>query len=219
MAAVEAASMRIDLDYDSSQFAAEASAYIDTTVRPAIAAGLEAAAEKVRQELTAELERDIDMPVDFTKRGIGIYKSGTRQDDIEFTVFVRSMQSQYLKYQIDGGVRRAGDYATTEYGVLMPGPHGIVDKHGNIPRGYIQQSLDEGWTWWTKLRQGKGVIALARRMPGEQLQYLALIVPELEYQPKFDFYDTAVVSANTHVPVEISTALAIATSKAEMLDQ
>ncbi|QYO78389.1 hypothetical protein [Devosia salina] len=102
--------MRIDLDYDSSQFAAEAAAYIDTTVRPAISAGLEAAADKVRQELTAELERDLDMPVDFTKRGIWIYKSGTRQDDIEFTVFVRSMQSQYLKYQIDGGVRRAGDY-------------------------------------------------------------------------------------------------------------
>lgn len=56
--------MRIDLEYDVSDWEAQVSSYIDTAIRHAIAAGLTAAAEKVRDDLIAEFEHDIDKPVD-----------------------------------------------------------------------------------------------------------------------------------------------------------
>lgn len=59
--------MRIDLEYDTAQFDAEVSTYVDTSIGPAIVAGLTAAAPKVQ----AELARDIDDPKPSSSSHVG----------------------------------------------------------------------------------------------------------------------------------------------------
>lgn len=211
--------MRIDLEYDTAQFDAEVSAYIDTAIRPAIASGLTAAAVKVQQDLQAELITDIDDPTPFTKQAIGMYgPKPSKTGELDALVFLRPIQAQYLGYQIDGGIRRAGDYATLETGVLVPGPDAKLDRYGNLPRGFVTEALAGGDAWWMKPKKGN-YTALVRRVPGERMQLLAFIMPQVEYEPRFDFYDTAERSANQHIGVEISAALAIATAKSDSLDQ
>lgn len=149
--------MKIDLEYDVDDWASQVSSYIDTAIRPAIAEGLTAAAKKVQADLLAELISDIDDPTAFTKQAIGIYApKASKTGDLDALVFVRPIQAQYLRYQIDGGVRRAGDYATLDTGVLLPRPHAPLDRHGNLPCGYVSEALSEDYTWWTKLKQGSG---------------------------------------------------------------
>lgn len=210
--------MEIDISYDTADFDAQVSIYIDTTIRPAIAAGLTAAADKVRIDLMDDLEFALDEPTGFTYvHGIKAWPAAAKKGggDIASLVFVQPQQAKYLQYQIDGGVRRAGDYATMPTGVLSPGPDAELDVHGNMPRDWLHQTSREPYTWWTKLRQGRGHTALVRRRPGEELQYLAFILPEVEYDARWDFYGLAIKFASEHVTVEVSTALAIATAKAD----
>lgn len=157
-----------------------------------------------------DLEFALDDPTAFTYvHGIKPWPATAKKGDGEIAalVFVQPQQAKYLAYQIDGGVRRAGDYATLSTGVLTPGPDAELDVHGNMPRGWLHDQTQQPYTWWTKLRQGRGHTALVRRLPGEPLQYLAFIVPEVEYEPRWDFYGLAARSAKEHVPVEVSKAL------------
>ncbi len=60
------------------------------------------------------------------------------------------------------------------------------------------------------MRKRAGYTALVRNGPGGRPELLAFIVPELEYEKRFDFYDTAVRSANEHVVYDVAAALDIA---------
>ncbi len=102
--------MRLDIEIETDAYDASVEKYLDTTVRPALAAGLTAAAEHVREDLTAELLASLDNPNPFTERAIAILPATFHYgDDPDAIVFVQPIQAQYLQLQIDGGVRRAGD--------------------------------------------------------------------------------------------------------------
>ncbi len=212
--------MRIDIEIDTGvDFLTGVESYHDSTVRPALAAGLTAAAEAVQQELTAQLLAEISDPNPFTQRAIAIlpanYRAGRDPDAI---VFVQERQGEYLGLQINGGVRRAGDYATTRTGALVPGPHAQLDAYGNLPRGYVDRMLADPHVGWTTMRKGAGYTALVRNVPGGRPQLLAFIMPEIEYEPRFDFYGGAVRSAERHLPVQIAKALDDAVRRADAED-
>lgn len=200
--------MNIDIDIEVEGYTQQVEAYLGTVVRPALAAGLNAAAELVRQDLVKELQQDIEDPTPFTLRAFGVMKAVPRDGkDIDALVFIRDAQAEYLHFQIDGGVRRAGDYGTTKTGAIAPGPHAPVDRYGNLPRGYIAKTLADPHVGWTTMRKRTGYTALVRNVPGGRPQLLAFIMPEIDYQPSFDFYDTAVRSAEKHVPGTVGAAL------------
>lgn len=208
--------MRIDIEMDSDvDFLTGVESYLDSTVRPAIAAGLTAAALAVQEELTAALIASIDDPTPFTQRAIAIlpanYRAGREPDAI---VYVQERQAEYLRLQIDGGVRRAGDYATTRTGALVPGPHAPVDAYGNLPRGFVDQALADPHVGWTTMRKGAGYTALVRNVPGSKPQLLAFIMPTIEYEVSFEFYDIAMRSGEKHVPAEVSKAIDAAVRRA-----
>lgn len=54
---------------------------------------------------------------------------------------MKPTQAQYLELQIDGGIRRAGDYGTTKGGPIVPGNGARVNRHGNLPRGYVARMM------------------------------------------------------------------------------
>lgn len=64
--------MRIDIEIETDAYNASVEAYLDSTVRPALAAGLTAAAEAVRDDATLDLLAELDDPNPFTQRAIAV---------------------------------------------------------------------------------------------------------------------------------------------------
>ncbi|WP_189424522.1 hypothetical protein [Devosia pacifica] len=176
-------------------------------MRPALAAGLNAAAELVKLDPIDELGRDLDSPNPFTLNAFGILPATPVPGrDPDIVINIQPLQAAYLGYQIDGNVRRAGDHATTKQGLLVPGPHAKLDRYGNLPRGYVarmQQRDDDFWTTFGFSDKP----ALVPRGAGNELKILALIVDEIAYERTFDLFDVVGVSAHKHVPVQVSKKL------------
>jgi hypothetical protein len=107
-------------------------AHMAKQVNFAGAVALTKTAKDVQAALPAALERDLDNPVPFTKRG-STFVIPARRDTLAATVQFKDRQARYMALQISGGVRRPG-----AAGIKLPG--GIkLNAFGNIPRGTIAQ--------------------------------------------------------------------------------
>ena len=108
--------MRIDIELETTDFDRQVFSFIETTVRMGITLGIIVAANRIRDEIVGRMREQLDKPTDFTERGIQVALD-TKGRDPSATVYVLPIQARYLGYQIDGGLRRAGDYATLDTGV------------------------------------------------------------------------------------------------------
>lgn len=199
----------IDLDiiFDADDFNENVRALELGALRPAVAAGINAAAEAVRLDLIVGVEESLENPTPFTLNAFGVIPADTAgAKDPAALVAAKPRQAQFLELQIDGGVRRAGDYATASFGSIVPGPHAPKDQYGNLPRGYISRQLTDPHVSWTMMRKA-GHPALVRNVPGGRPEILAFLIPEIEYEPTFDFYGIVQASAQRHLTEEVRAAL------------
>lgn len=97
--------------------------------RFATAVALTRTAQDVQRAVPAELDRDLDRPTDFTKRGTFVLAA--RKDRLESVVGFRQIQARYMQYQIEGGT-----YQPRAGGIKLPG-NIQLNAFGNIPRGTI----------------------------------------------------------------------------------
>lgn len=95
---------------------------------------LNATGKKVADAMPEEIERAIDKPTPFTRRGVRVLKYADK-GRLETTVGFMSAQAKYMAYQIEGGTR-------------PPGPAGLklpnaikLNEFGNIPKGVINQLI------------------------------------------------------------------------------
>jgi len=95
---------------------------------------LNATAQKVAEAMPAEIERAIDKPTPFTKRGVRVLKYANKAN-LSATVGFMAAQAKYMLLQIAGGVRHPGSG-----GLRLPGAI-KVNEFGNIPKGLIAQLL------------------------------------------------------------------------------
>jgi hypothetical protein len=107
-------------------------AHMAKQVNFAGAVALTKTAKDVQAALPAALERDLDNPVPFTKRG-STFVIPARRDTLAATVQFKDRQARYMEIQISGGVRRAG-----AAGIKLPGDVKL-NAFGNVPRGLIAQ--------------------------------------------------------------------------------
>ena len=205
--------MRIDLELNFSEYDQDVDGYVAGVLRPAIATGVTAAANLVKEELIEAAGRDFDRPNAFTLRGFKVLPASATSKDPVALVSIMPLQAEYLGMQIDGGVRRAGDPGTTASGPLVPGPDAKLDRHGNLPRGYIKRQLADPDVFWTSLGVSDKP-ALVRR-DGDELNILALIVDQAEYGKRFDFYGIVQAGAEQHLAAEVGNALSAATRSAD----
>jgi hypothetical protein len=108
-------------------------------VKFAAAVALTRTAGKVRDAMPAVMERELDRPTPFTKRGL--FVKAARRDDLTAVVGFMDRQAGYLKYQIAGGTR-----TPTSRGIKLPG-NITLNSFGNIPKGLIdrlKQSAQDG---------------------------------------------------------------------------
>lgn len=108
-------------------------------VRFATAVALTRTAGAVKDAMPAVMERELDRPTSFTKRGLFVQRATPAK--LMATVGVMDRQASYLKYQIVGGTR-----TPTARGIKLPG-NITLNSFGNIPKGLIdklKQSAQDG---------------------------------------------------------------------------
>lgn len=100
-------------------------------VRFAVAVALTKTAQDVQREAPAQMERDLDRPTDFTKRGL--YIQAARRDNLMSVVGFKDRQSKYMTKQVEGGTYQPGPA-----GIKLPGDIQL-NAFGNIPRGLVKK--------------------------------------------------------------------------------
>lgn len=206
--------LRIDIKVDVASYDGQTEAHINRVIKPAIADGLNAASTIIRDELREAAKRDFDRPKPFTINGFTFFKATAKKGrDPDALIRIKPTAAEYLADQIVGGVRRAGDYATTKQGPIVPGPGVKRDKFGNLPRRFIAQQIRKKSVFWSTLGRSKKP-ALVQR-DGEGLKVLALIVNAVDLPKRFDFYGIVRAGAAEHVPAEVRKAMRKRLDKAD----
>lgn len=121
-------------------------------VRAALVESVNSIAEAAQLHVTEALPVHLDRPTPFTRKAIGVKQARPGARDVLAEVDVLSLQARYLALEIFGGVRKAGDYATTKLGPLIPGKDAPRNAYGNLPRGYVQRVMQQPGVRWVKLR-------------------------------------------------------------------
>ena len=102
-------------------------------VSVAAAQAITQTAAKIKEATPAELDRTLDRPTPFTKRGLFV-KRATPANLTAVVGFMR-IQAEYMRWQIEGGTRNPG-----AAGLKLPLAL-KTDAFGNIPRGLIAQLI------------------------------------------------------------------------------
>jgi len=100
-------------------------------VRFATAVALTRTANAVKDAMPAAMERDLDRPTEFTKRGLFVQRATAQT--LTAVVGFKDIQARYLEKQITGGT-----YQPTAAGIKLPG-NIELNAFGNIPRGIINK--------------------------------------------------------------------------------
>lgn len=118
-------------------------------VRFATAVAITRTAQDVQRAVPAALDKALDRPTEFTKRGT--YVRPARRDQLVAEVGFRPIQAKYMAFQVKGGT-----YQNTSGGIRLPG-NIQLNAFGNIPRGTIKKLKDAA-------QSGKLSAAIAKRI-------------------------------------------------------
>ena len=122
--------MKISVDVRGIEAVKAHLAGVGKQVAFAASVALNATGKKVADAMPAEIEKAIDKPTPFTKKGVRVLKYANKAR-LETTVGFMRAQAKYMALQIEGGVRNPGGA-----GLKLPAAIQLND-FGNIPRGVI----------------------------------------------------------------------------------
>ncbi|QKL71445.1 hypothetical protein HI806_09205 [Ralstonia solanacearum] len=143
----------------------------------AIAKGLTQTAKATQDKLTSALPRQLDKPTPFTMRAFGV-TAATKQRQLA-TVFIKPDQWKYLKYQVEGGVRRPAKRA-----VIVPESMRL-NQYGNMPKGAVRKLLAKAGVFSGTV---DGVAGIWQRKGGRAV-LLVKYADKVVYKRRFPFAD------------------------------
>jgi hypothetical protein len=173
-------------------------------------------AGQIRDAEQSGLERDLDRPAPFTKRGMFVARASKRRP--VGVVGFKKVQSHYLALQASGGTRRAKRKA-----VVVP-VGARLNKYGNMPRGALKRQLAKPNVFSGKVKGVAGVWQRpdrGRRRDGTRgtkrakgLKLLAVYKSAVKYSPRLKFETRAKVLASREIGPAIAKHLAYAVKTA-----
>ena len=170
----------------------------------AIARALTATAKRVQKAEPGRVERVLDRPTPFTKRGVGITPATKRR--LQASVFYKDIQGGYLLKQEQGGVRLAGGRA-----LLVP-VRARLNRYGNLSRRQVQRLLARPDTFSGRVGSAAGIF---QRMRSGKLKMLIAYEPRARYRARLGFVEAAERRIRRALPVELRNSLrkALATAR------
>lgn len=163
-------------------------------VRFATAVALTRTAKDAKGELDRSAPQHLDRPTPFTKRAIGTERA--TKTKLRSRVYVKDLQAEYLRFQIDGGVRIVSGAGT---GVPV---RRRLNKYGNIPgrrRGLVKGQNEFVGTV-------RGVSGVWRRTK-KGVRLMVAFERRTKYRPRFPFYAIAEQTAERRFPRRFRKAL------------
>lgn len=166
-----------------------------------------------------EAAKDLDSPTPFTLRGFRFSKA--TKANLQSSVYIMPIQSQYLAWQIEGGRRqkraRVGEalpvnVAINKYGNIVGRGTGKLKKLISRPDTFIGTVRGVHGLWQRGGITNAGKFRAAgtsrkRNVQSKRLTLLVRFVPAVQYRPKFDFYATAERTFHKHFEKEFDKAL------------
>lgn len=131
----------------------------------------------LRKEMSKQLDKKLDRPTPFTKRGFLVDKS--KKTKLVGTLFLKDVVADYLQYQVDGGIRSNNK--------LIPVPNvqnAKLNKYGNIigkKTGLVKKKTQ----FFGTINGTKGVWD---RTKNDGLKLIIGLQRNVSYEPKFPFY-------------------------------
>lgn len=111
----------------------------------ATAKALTKTAQQTRDELKAQIQKDLDRPTPFTIRGISI-RSATKANQ-QSLVYIKDIQAEYLFYSVEGGLA----------GRSIQPANVRLNKYGNIPRRALKKLLARPDVFYGTIRGITGI--------------------------------------------------------------
>lgn len=140
-----------------------------------------------RQTLPDETEKTFEGGATaFTRKGFRYTKSTKR--DLIATVFVDPARAKYMQFQIAGGTRYPNKRA-----ILVATENSRVNRFGNIPRGTMQQLINNKDKYFKGIPKGKhgdnfaGIWERYGRKNQGRIRMVAAYTDKAQYRPKFMF--------------------------------
>ena len=204
----------IKLEFDGLDLTMAHIAGLGKQVRYSASVALNKTAQDIREAMPAVMERELDRPTSFTKRGMFVQPA--RRDNLTAVVGFMDRQAKYLALQITGGTRTPGPM-----GIKLPG-NIQLNSFGNIPRGIIDKlkAMAQDGTLAKGLARRLGVsnrrkgaapiqlflgkptgrgwekapMGIWRRVPGSPGKLIPVVMFEdtpAKYRPRFRFHQAA----------------------------
>lgn len=159
----------------------------------ATAMALNDTAEDVQDAWLKHLDRRLDRPTPFTRRGI--YRRRASKRRLTAEIGFKPVQAGYLRLQAEGGSRLPEKRA-----ILIPVQQRL-NRYGNMPKGAVKRVLARDDTFSGKVRGVAGIWkrpAKSRRKGAMKL--LVAFQPKVRYQPRLDLRRAAEGRARTVFP-------------------
>lgn len=150
-------------------------------------------AKDVQAEEKGQLPKHIDRPTPFTQRAFGVRRATKRQ--LESRVFIKRIQQEYLRIQIEGGTRTIPGAGTGVPFVRK------LNRYGNIP-GRRKGLLKAG----EFIANIKGISGVWKRI-GRGVRLMVAFESKVVYKKRFDFYSIGIKRADKRWPALFSAAL------------
>lgn len=161
----------------------------------ALAKGLTATAKRVQKAEPARLERVLDRPTPFTKRGAAVRPARKRQ--LTASVFYKDRQADYLETLEEGGERRPRGRA-----LLVP-VNVKLNRYGNLTRNKVQRLLARPDVFSGRVGRAAGIFQQTKRGPRLLIAY----EPSARYRPQLGFRRAAAARARRAFPVELRRSM------------
>ena len=155
--------------------------YERALVDDAMPSTLSSLAYLASQAETKNMDRQLDRPTTFTKRGIAYTKATARK--LYSEVFIKPIQAKYLRWQIFGGTRTSSDGGPA---IVAPAKQRL-NKFGNITRGNWKNLFTGGPKGnLVKIKRG-GHTGVYRRA-GKRLVLLVSLLSSAKYDKRYTFH-------------------------------
>tara|TARA_Y100001973_G_scaffold40640_1_gene60773 strand:+ start:776 stop:1384 length:609 start_codon:yes stop_codon:yes gene_type:complete len=117
--------MQIKIEQNIKQFSKRLTNFEKTQMPFAIATGINSTLFGLKKEMSKQAEKKLDRPTPATKKGFFV-KKANKKKQFGFLA-IKDFVAEYLKYQIDGGVRSTGKKIPVPYTKNIR-----LNKYGNI---------------------------------------------------------------------------------------
>lgn len=197
----------ISFDHNIRAFERQLSGLAQRQLPFATSLALNDTADTIKRNAERSLDRDLDRPTPFTKRGLMVLRSSRRR--LEATVLFKDRQASYLAWQEEGGTRRPLRRA-------IPVPVGVrLNRYGNMTRGRVRALLARRDVFSGNPTGRAGGIYQRTGKGGRKLRLLVAWEGSATYRPRLNFRRSAERTAVHYFPIALDRAMrrALATAR------